>query len=308
MDDPLVAIGGGVVSRLRWPAVGWQHLLLWVHRSDFGVDDPLFHRDVGFFVFSLPVYREVTSWLLDTVVMVSLATLVAYALAGGLRIARPLAMVRGARAHVLGLAALVLLVLAWRFRLEQFGLALPHKGAALAGATYVDVRVRLPALQVLSGLSLVGAVLCLYAIARRLPIRLLVPIVAIGALALLGAARLPSLIQRYHVEPQQLTLERPYIERSLIATRHAYALNDVTLVDLDASSTLSAADLADNRHTIDNVPRWDPEIVRAAMKRARDDRQLLQVRRRHRRPLRDRRRSARDDRRCARARPEPTGS
>lgn len=262
---PLVAMGSGVVSSARWSNVGWQHLLLWVHRSDFGVNDPLFHRDVGFFVFSLPAYREVTSWVLDTVVMASVATLAAYAIAGGVGIARPLAIVRVARAHLLWLAALLLLVVAWRLRLEQFALAVPNAGTALPGATYTDVRIRLPALRILTGLSLVAAVLCVYAVAWRIPVRLVVPVVALGALMLIGLDRLPPLIERFHVAPQQLTRERPYIARSIVATRRAYALDGIRPVPLSGSHTLSVADLADNRRTVDNVPVWDEGILRATM-------------------------------------------
>ena len=57
---PVVAIAAGVISG-EWRADGaWRLLALWAGRSDFGVDDPLFHRDVGFFVFSLPLYERVS--------------------------------------------------------------------------------------------------------------------------------------------------------------------------------------------------------------------------------------------------------
>ena len=262
---PLVAMGAGVVSSLRWPDVGWQHLLLWAHRTDFGLNDPLFHRDVGFFVFSLPVYREVTTWVLDTMRMAFVAAVLAYALAGGLRVARPRGIVRGARAHLLALGALLLLVAAWRFRLDQFELAVPDTKTAIPGASYVDVRLRLPALQVLSGLALVGAFLCIWSIVRRIPNRLVAAMLAFGALVVIVVHALPSLVQRFYVDPQELTRERPYIQRSIVATQQAYGLDDVTQVSLDGSAPLSAAELAANRPTIDNVPLWDGQIVRAAM-------------------------------------------
>ena len=262
---PLVALGGGVVSSHRWPDVGWQHLLLWAHRTEFGVDDPLFHRDVGFFIFSLPLYREVANWALGTVVMASLVTVLAYAVAGGLRVARPRAIVVGARAHLLVLGALLLLVFAWRFRLDQFELAIPDPGTAVPGASYVDIRVRLPALQLLSGLALVGGVLCVWSIAQRLPKRLVVSMIGVAALSLLAANRLPPLVQRFLVDPQELSRERPYIERSITATRRAYGLDQVTTVSLDAGSQISAADLASNRQTIENLPLWDTEVVRDAL-------------------------------------------
>ena len=96
----------------QWRADGaWQLLALWAGRSDFGVDDPLFHRDVGFFVFSLPLYQQVARWLLETLVMAAVATVAAYAPRAARLRAR-------ARAHLLVLAALALVVLAWRYRLD----------------------------------------------------------------------------------------------------------------------------------------------------------------------------------------------
>ena len=68
----------------EWRADGaWRLLALWTGRSDFGVDDPLFHRDVGFFVFSLPLYEWGRRWLLATLVMAAVATVAAYVAAGG---------------------------------------------------------------------------------------------------------------------------------------------------------------------------------------------------------------------------------
>jgi uncharacterized membrane protein (UPF0182 family) len=261
---PLVAITVGVLNATRWSNVGWGHLLLWVHRSDFGQQDPLFHRDIGFFVFSLPIYREVTSWLLETAAIAAVVTLAAYAIAGGLRVAPPLAMARAARAHLLSLVALLLLVLAWRFRLEQFTLAVPHNGSVVPGASYTDVRVRLPLLQLLTGLALVGAVLCVYAAVRRVPVRSLALVTALAVLALVGMSRLPGLVERFHVEPQELSRERPHVSRAISATRQAYGLDAIKQQPLVGSS-LSAGEVAENHSTLENVPVWDAGVMRSTM-------------------------------------------
>jgi len=106
---PPAAIACGLISVRARPPETWTLLALWANRSPFGVDDPLFHRDVGFFVFSLPLYEEVARWLLQTVLMAGVAIVAAYAAAASLR---------AARAHLLGLCALVLLLMAWRLRLD----------------------------------------------------------------------------------------------------------------------------------------------------------------------------------------------
>ena len=118
----------------------WPLLALWSARGDFGTHDPLFHRDVGFFVFSLPLYQQVSRWALEAIVMTAGATVAAYFAAG---------VLPRARAHLLVLAALALVVLAWRCRLDQFALAVPHDASVVPGASYADVHVRLPVRRVL---------------------------------------------------------------------------------------------------------------------------------------------------------------
>src|SRR6185436_14399640 len=58
---------GGVLVGRRVAGAGWQEVLLWLHRGDVGVKDPVFHRDIGFFLFSLPLYRHAAAWLTVTV-------------------------------------------------------------------------------------------------------------------------------------------------------------------------------------------------------------------------------------------------
>jgi uncharacterized membrane protein (UPF0182 family) len=262
---PAAAVVAGVISA-QWRADGaWRLLALWAGRNDFGVQDPLFHRDVGYFVFSLPLYQQVASWLLDTLAMAAVATVAAYLVAGGLRTARPYIVVRAARAHLLMLAALGLVVVAWRYRLEQLTLALPHEGSVVPGASYTDVHVRLPARRVLVVLSLAGAVLCLCAARRRVPRAPAMVVAGLAGLAVVGQGALPAAIERYDVQPQQLSRERPYLADAIASTRRAFALDDVSERALPASGRLSARGIARNRRTLDNVPLWDSTVLRPAM-------------------------------------------
>ena len=249
---PLVAVVAGLIASEWRTDDAWRLLALWSGRSDFGVDDPLLHRDVGYYVFSLPLYEQTVRWLLDAVVMGAVAAVAAYYAAGGLRRARP---------HLLALAALALVVVAWRYRLDQFGLALPHKGSAVPGASYADVHVRLPARRALVVLSLAGAAVCLYGAWRRV---LRVPVVAVGALAVVaiaGQSVLPGLLERLDVAPQELSRERPYLADAIASTRRAFALDDVSVRPIRGGGELSAADIAAGRRTIDNVPLWDADVL-----------------------------------------------
>ena len=262
---PVVALGAGfAVSQLR-PVVGWQQLLLWSHRGDFGQTDPLFHRDVGYYVFSLPLYEHVARWLIETLVLAGAMSLAIYAAAGAVQLVRPRGALRAARRHVLILVALILVAMAWRMHLDQFQLALPHTGSAVPGASYTDVHVRLPALRVLMWLALAGAVLAVCAAVRKVPSTALVAVGVLATLLVLVMGSLPRLIERYEVAPQQLSRERPYVEYGIAGTRRAFELDGIREVPVPGNAKLTEKSIADNKRTLDNVQLWDPSVLRAAM-------------------------------------------
>ncbi|MDA0159905.1 UPF0182 family protein [Solirubrobacter ginsenosidimutans] len=234
----------------------WEQLALWAHRTDFGQRDPVFHRDAGFFVFNLPLYEQTARWLLETVLITAALTGVAHALERHLK---------RAERHLLALAALGLLVSAWRLHLDEFALALPHRGSVVPGAAYTDVHVRRPLLQIGCVLSLAAAGFAAYAAFRRLnPGTLLVPGLIV-AVAVAVAGGLPGLVEALAVSPQPLARERPYVEAAIQATRHAYQLDGLKTRTLSGPGRLTEQTIADNAQAIANVPLWDRSVVRAAL-------------------------------------------
>jgi uncharacterized membrane protein (UPF0182 family) len=260
---PVVAIACGVIAMHAEPRFTWKLLLLWANRSDFGVNEPLFHRDVGFFVFSLPLYEQVVRWLLLTVLMAAAATLGTYLLAGGP--GRWLVATRGVRTHLLALAAILLLCLAWRTRLEQLALAVPHGRSPVPGASYTDIHVVSPELEALALAAVAGAALCLLAIVRRVPVAAYAGLAAVAALLLVGGGELSALVERFGVQPQALARERPQLAVAIAATQRAFALDHVDVHTIPRDARLSARDLRANRATLDNVPLWDTRVLRPAL-------------------------------------------
>jgi uncharacterized membrane protein (UPF0182 family) len=264
---PLAAIAAGLAVSAWEVGNAWQSLLLWQHRGSFGFRDPLFHRDVGYFVFSLPLYQHVAHWLYVTFVMAGVGTVAGYVAAGAIRRSRPLVLARAALTHLLGLGALLLVLMAWRYRLDQFRLALPHSGV-VPGATYTDVHVQLPMLRILVILSLAGALLCLCAAWLRARLPLLVAagvVVALLGITVAGRGAIPALVQTFQVEPQELSRERPYVSDGIAFTARAYQLDRVSVRSDPGNGTLSPAEVAANRNTLDNVSLWDSSVLRSAM-------------------------------------------
>ena len=253
----------------------WQTFLLWQHRQSFGVADPVFGKDVGYFVFSLPFERLVSALLLWLIVVA--AAFVALVYRGRQAVGfRPPRATFEAQVHLASLTALFLLVVAWRIHLERYILELRQPsadGRSFAGAGYVDAHIRLPGLGVLVGLSVVLALTCVAApfVARtgsRRRTALLVGAPAallVGSIALLGTL-IPSLVQRYVVDPNPLVSEQPYLERSIEATRAGLGLDAIDVVPYTPTGRFTAADFAPARDQLSRVPIWDTSILEARMR------------------------------------------
>lgn len=242
----------------------WEGFVLARNAVPFGADDPVFGRDLGFFVFRLPVYRYLYSWAFSSLFVVTLIVAGAHYLTGGIRPQSPAGRVTPqVKAHLSVLIGLIALLRAWGYRLDQFELMYSTRGD-ITGASYTDLHAQLPALRLLVVISIIGAVLFLVNIRFR---GWALPLAGLGLWLLtsvLAGGVFPYVIQRFRVEPAQLQRERPYIKRNIEATRAAYGLEAMKVQEYPAKSALTADLVAQNQGTIDNVRLWDTETLKAA--------------------------------------------
>lgn len=271
----LIVIVGTVLLGLMMAgalSAQWLDIRRYLSPTSFESADPLFNRDISFFVFALPVYRMLQGWLLTAAVMALLAALAVYSfrlvlpqLPGGQdgewRETPPrvrVALTRPMRAHVFGLGAAIFVILAWGHRLSIYELVYSTRGAAF-GAGYADVHARIPALWFLTAVALAAAVLLLLAVSR--PGFRLAALAAGGwvAAAVLIGGIYPGLVQRLIVQPQELERERPYIERTIRLTRQAFALDRIEEIPITGEEMVTREEIAQNPGTVGNIRLWDPE-------------------------------------------------
>jgi uncharacterized membrane protein (UPF0182 family) len=244
----------------------WQHWLLFRHSQSFGIKDPLdqllFSRDVGFYVFRLPFLQFLVGWLFTAVLVAALLSAVAHYLNGGIRLA-PAALDRvtpHVRAHLSVLFAALALVKALGYIVQRWTLLYSGKGV-VQGATYTDIKARLPAINLLFFASLVAAGLLILNVRRR---GWTYPGVAIGlwlVLSVVVGAIYPAIIQSFVVNPQENSKESAYIRRNIQATRAAMNIGGVAKTPFSYTDNLSADDLAANEETIRNIRLWDPKFT-----------------------------------------------
>ncbi len=236
----------------------WNTLLRYVWAQDFGVADPIFGHDIGFYLFRVPLFELVQNSVLAATATASALLLIAYVYAGVFRFQRGRGIIAPAkvRQHIAINLALFLLALAGGFYLDRFALLQSSSGAVF-GAGHTDVHVKLPALSILIGatVALAVAVLLPWVTSNRL----LLPVLVGGYLIVLlaGTGLVPWSVQSFVVEPNELELEQPYLRHNIAFTRDAYRLDRIEERIYSGSTRLGPAALARNRETIDNIRLWD---------------------------------------------------
>jgi uncharacterized membrane protein (UPF0182 family) len=235
----------------------WETVLTYFNGGPFGVADPLFNRDLAFYVFRLPFWSLLYGWAMLLLVGAFVLTLALYVLqrslvltAGGPRLAG------GARAHLLILGAALLALRGAGFWLDRFELLFSPRGVVY-GASYTDVNASLPVLWILTGLALLCAATCLFQLVRPGWRYLLVGLLGLGAVWVGGLGLYPAMVQRFRVTPNELVVERPYIAHNVRMTRQAYGLDHIEEKDFPAEENLTSGALEQNNLTIKNIRLWD---------------------------------------------------
>jgi hypothetical protein len=257
----------------------WNNWILFRNGSTFGIKDPQFHKDLGFFVFQLPFINFLINWFFVAIVITAVVTVIAHYLNGGIRLQSQTQRVTPqVKAHIsvlLGALALVKAVSYW-FARYQLDLSTAH---VVNGATYTSVHANLPALSLLILIAIVAAGLFIYNIFRK---GWFLPGIAVALWVLvwiLVGAVYPAIIQNITVKPSELAKETPYIARNIAATRAAFGLTSVQTLPYNYVPSLSPSSLTPtgpNEATISNIRLWDPAFVGDTFTKEQEIRQYYQ--------------------------------
>ncbi len=254
---PVSLVVGLMAGLAATPA--WDLVLQAIYQTSFGIRDPVFSRDVGFYVFTLPVLSTALG-LLTTLVVLSLFVLVPLYWLRGDIVLRPrrLTIEPSAGLHLAGLLAALFLLTGLRLWLVEIPSLLYSTTGPLIGASYTDLHARLPALRLSAVLAvLVAIALLVGGLRRQLALYALVTIGGYIGVAFIGRGLLPLAIQNFIVAPTELTRETPYLRHHIVATRHAWGLDSVETRELGGGAELTQADIRANAPTIENVRLWD---------------------------------------------------
>ena len=249
-------------------ATNWRDLAQYFYRTPFGVADPVFGRDIAYYVFTVPMVEHLLTFLASmgwsALLLTTLPMYFARADIGAV-VDREKQGIRffvtpRAQMHIASIVAFLLVVRAARLYLVDAPSLLLARHPVLFGATYTDLHVRLPMMRVLGVLMVVGAGALIWYARRGQLVRgaFVVLLGVVGGTFLLTGV-VPTAYQRLVVQPNERARETPQIQHHLTATRQAWAIDSVERRDLNATRPLTMREIEANQVTIRNVRLWDRE-------------------------------------------------
>jgi uncharacterized membrane protein (UPF0182 family) len=237
----------------------WNLVLRAIYGTSFGTADPIFSRDIGFYVFTLPALSAGIGLLSGLVRLCLFLLIPVYWLRGDIVVGpRRLRIEPAAGLHLAILLAALFLLTGLRLWLVDTANLLYSTTGPLVGASYTDLHAELPALRVSAVVAVIVAVAVLVGgLRRQLGLYALLGIGAYVIVAGVGRGLLPLAMQSFIVAPTELTRETPYLRHHILATRQAWGLDSVETRELSGGADLTLADIRANAPTIDNVRLWD---------------------------------------------------
>jgi len=252
-------IAAGFVAYVlsAWGASNWEVFLKYVNALPFNIKDPLFSRDVSFYVFELPFIKSIYELLFVSLVFSFVISAALYFLRRNILILeKGVKISESAKKHFFILAGLFSFLFAYRFILDSYGLLFSQRGV-IFGAGYADINATLPLLKVMSFMCIATGVV--FIINAFTPFyKALIAFAAITAIVFFaGVKGYPELMQRFQVAPNELVKEKEYIDYAIKFTNAAYGIDSVEERAFPASENLTKDDIEKNNLTIKNIRLWN---------------------------------------------------
>ena len=265
-------------------AGNWAATLQFFHPSDYNYLDPQFQQDIGFYIFRLPLWQLIESWLMGLSTTALILCTLYYLLSGNsLSEGQFPGFSRQQFSHISFLGAGVMLGLALQHWLNRFDLLYSSRGVVY-GAGYTNIQVQLPLEICLTLISIISAIWLFYKglsnqkklkVQKKLKFKKILFLVlpfTIYLLIFFLSNFFSAAVQRLIVQPNELVKEMPYIERSIAMTRRAFNLDNIEAKTFNPQGQLTAKDIENNDSTIKNIRLWDTRPILET------NRQLQQIR------------------------------
>lgn len=256
---PLTIIAGVVMAifAAQWGALRWEEVLLFKNSLDMGTDDPILAKDIGFYLFKLPLIETIKGFAGFTLVLTMILVATNYFLRGGILIAeRAISIDREVKKHIGILVGFFILNIGFGFYLDTFRLLFSEQGVVF-GAGYRDIYAKLFFYRILIFITPVAGIVFMAGILRGSRRLIFIPPALVLTVYIIGIVIYPFVLQKFKVAPNELALETPFIEHSIKFTRLGYDLEKIEVTPFDVDYNLTVRDIEKNDATIKNIRLWD---------------------------------------------------
>lgn len=257
----LIGVFAGLAAAARW-----QDALEFLNASDAGFSDPQFGMDAGFYMFQLPFLIGLVNFASAVFLVSGLAAAALHLIYGGIRFSgRDAKISKPARIQISITAALYFLTQGLSLWLSQYATT-TTRGSLFTGASYTDVNAIIPGLQIMALIAAAVAVLFLVtAVIAQWKISIMGTALMVVSSLVLGGL-FPWIVQNFQVVPNERTLESEYLQRNIEATRYAYGLDKVEVVEYDATTVAESGALRADAETTASIRLLDPALVSDAFR------------------------------------------
>lgn len=252
----LITLFFGIVLSIS--AMGhWNDFLQFIHSSSFGINDPVFGKDVSFYVFQLPVYQFVVSLFQYVIIITAISVLVSYYLDSAISLTNnKLTISTPIKNHLLRLIGFFALSISASFYLKIYENLYSSQGTAF-GPSYATIHAQIPADWTIFVITVLITIL-LFLMPLIKKYKVLIYAAGVWVVILVGFVWIyPGIVEQYEVKPTELSKETPYILNNIKFTREAYGLNKVRVEPFPVNQSLTFQDIKENHRTIENIRLWD---------------------------------------------------
>lgn len=235
----------------------WLTFLYYFNGVASGFSDPIFGKDVSFYLFTLPVHEIISSGFLFILGISFVVSALNYILKGAVLLSpKGIVSERAASSHLSVVGSLIFLLFAWKAYIGMHAILYSSHGH-VSGATYTDIHAVIPFLQAKIFIALAAAVLLMVNIFLRRKLLVVGSIAFYLLVSFIGSSVYPAILQKFVVAPNELVKETPYIKYNIASTRKGFGLDTVEERNISGGTDLDRDDIKNNSATIKNIRLWD---------------------------------------------------
>lgn len=260
----LISLGVSFLGAMAFSGAFWYRILEFMNATDFGIVDPIFKKDAGYYIFKMPLLQTILVMLIGLIILMIFLTLIFYTViryteetydqSSNIRYMfkdKDNPKVRFIARQLAVMGALFLLVLAGIFYIKCQTLVYSNRGVAV-GASYTDVHVTLPMYRVIAIFCVIAAVIVAIAIVKK-KIKWILFTAGFIVVLMISETLISGAVEQFIVAPNARDKEMPYLTYNIDLTRKAFGIDKIEEKPFDVTNDLKPEDLEQNKQTIDNI-------------------------------------------------------